>query len=88
MSFTKKIATAAMAFMLASSAHAGDTDIAVGLLNHRPRGQLGAGGMAGLMARWQQRGHRQVRQSSLPRSPDHMPRCLSYAARIAGKAVI
>ncbi|MBY4612187.1 substrate-binding domain-containing protein [Rhizobium sp. 268] len=29
MSFTKKIATAAMAFMLASSAHAGDTDIAV-----------------------------------------------------------
>ncbi|TBY50137.1 substrate-binding domain-containing protein [Rhizobium leguminosarum] len=29
MSFTKKIATAAMAFMLASSAHAGDTDVAV-----------------------------------------------------------
>jgi len=29
MSFTKKIATAAMAFMLASSAHAGNTDIAV-----------------------------------------------------------
>ena len=39
----------------------GDPDAAVALPGYRPRGQLGAGGMAGLMARRQQRGHGQGR---------------------------
>jgi len=36
----------------------GDPDITVGLAGHRPGRQLGGSAMAGLVARWLQRGHR------------------------------
>jgi hypothetical protein len=43
----------------------GDTDIAVCLVGYRPGRQLRTGGMAGLMARWQQQESDAARSTSL-----------------------